>query len=173
MSSRMLYGPALYMPGVHFIVSRSSSALSHRKPAPAGMSPDGCRAGGNDKTDDLYLPILRRKGKKLNFYIMQFSLFLIYFIARELFNFFVLAEKGKSYMIFLFDIWLAVHHSITYLLLPTWYTNLLFIYTYYIKLGLYMFRAHSRPSSEGQRRKLYVYSLWYRHSLQATVLCNR
>jgi hypothetical protein len=32
------------------------------------------------------------------------------------------------------DIWLAVHHSITYLLLPTWYTNLFFVYTYYIKL---------------------------------------
>jgi len=30
------------------------------------------------------------------------------------------------------DIWLAVHHSITFLLLPTWYTNFLFIYTNYI-----------------------------------------
>ena len=33
------------------------------------------------------------------------------------------------------DIWLAVHHSITFLLLPTWYTNLLFIHTNYIKLN--------------------------------------
>ena len=32
-------------------------------------------------------------------------------------------------------IWLTVHHSITYLLFPTWYTNLLFVYTYYIKSG--------------------------------------
>jgi len=31
------------------------------------------------------------------------------------------------------DIWLAVHHSITFLLLPTWYTNFLFIYTNYIQ----------------------------------------
>ena len=33
------------------------------------------------------------------------------------------------------DIWLAVHHSITFLLLPTWCTNFLFIYTNYIKLN--------------------------------------
>jgi hypothetical protein len=33
------------------------------------------------------------------------------------------------------DIWLAMHHSITFLLLPTWYTNFLFIYTNYIKLN--------------------------------------
>ena len=33
------------------------------------------------------------------------------------------------------DIWLAVHHNITFLLLPTWYTNFLFIYTNYIKLN--------------------------------------
>ena len=32
------------------------------------------------------------------------------------------------------DIWLALHHSITYLLFPTRYTNLLFVYTNYIKL---------------------------------------
>ena len=32
------------------------------------------------------------------------------------------------------DIWLAVHH-ITFLLLPTWYTNFLFIHTNYIKLN--------------------------------------
>jgi hypothetical protein len=32
------------------------------------------------------------------------------------------------------DIWLAVHHSITFLLIPTGYTNFLFIYTNYIKL---------------------------------------
>jgi len=34
-----------------------------------------------------------------------------------------------------FDIWLAVHHSITFLLLPTWYTNFLFILINYIKLN--------------------------------------
>jgi hypothetical protein len=34
-----------------------------------------------------------------------------------------------------FDIWLAVHHSITFLLLPIWYTNFLFIHTNYIKLN--------------------------------------
>jgi len=33
------------------------------------------------------------------------------------------------------DICLAVHHGITFLLLPTWYTNFLFIYTNYIKLN--------------------------------------
>jgi hypothetical protein len=33
------------------------------------------------------------------------------------------------------NIWLAVHHSITFLLLPTWYTNFLFIHTNYIKLN--------------------------------------
>ena len=33
------------------------------------------------------------------------------------------------------DIWLAVHHSITSLLLPTWYTNFLLIHTNYIKLN--------------------------------------
>ena len=35
----------------------------------------------------------------------------------------------------LVDIWLAVHHSTTFLLLPTWYTNFLFIHTNYIKLN--------------------------------------
>jgi hypothetical protein len=33
------------------------------------------------------------------------------------------------------DTWLAVHHSITFLLLPTWYTNFLFIHINYIKLN--------------------------------------
>jgi hypothetical protein len=33
------------------------------------------------------------------------------------------------------DIWLAVHHSITFLLLPTWYTTFLFIHRNYIKLN--------------------------------------
>ena len=33
------------------------------------------------------------------------------------------------------DIWLVVHHSITFLLLPTWYTNFLFIHINYIKLN--------------------------------------
>ena len=33
------------------------------------------------------------------------------------------------------DTWLAVHHSITFLLLPTWYTNFLFIHTNYNKLN--------------------------------------
>ena len=39
------------------------------------------------------------------------------------------------YDIQVLDIWLAVHHSITSLLLPTWYTNFLFIHTNYIKLN--------------------------------------
>jgi hypothetical protein len=33
------------------------------------------------------------------------------------------------------DIRLAVHHSITFLLLPTWYTNFLFIHINHIKLN--------------------------------------
>jgi hypothetical protein len=42
----------------------------------------------------------------------------------------------NSFTIFtLLDIWLAVHHCITFLLLPTWYINFLFIYTNYIKLN--------------------------------------
>ena len=32
-------------------------------------------------------------------------------------------------------IWLAVHHSITFLLLPSWYTNFLFVHINYIKLN--------------------------------------
>jgi hypothetical protein len=40
---------------------------------------------------------------------------------------------GEHYQIL--DIWLAVHHSITFLLLPNWYTNFLFIHTNYIKLN--------------------------------------
>jgi hypothetical protein len=38
-------------------------------------------------------------------------------------------------LILILDIWLAVHHNITFLLLPTWYTNFLFIYTSYNKLN--------------------------------------
>jgi len=34
-----------------------------------------------------------------------------------------------------FDIWLAVHHSITFILLPTCYTNFLFIHINYVKLN--------------------------------------
>jgi hypothetical protein len=71
------------------------------------------------------------------------------------------------------DIWLAVHHGITFLLLPTWYTNFLFIHTNYIKLNSSTCFEAIRSSSGGQRRKLYIRSLWYRHSLQVTVLCNR
>jgi len=33
------------------------------------------------------------------------------------------------------DIWLAVHHSITFLLLPSWYTNFLFIHINYINFN--------------------------------------
>jgi hypothetical protein len=40
-------------------------------------------------------------------------------------------KKGNSSL----DIWLVVHHSITFLLLPTWYMNFLFIHTNYIKLN--------------------------------------
>ena len=71
------------------------------------------------------------------------------------------------------DIWLAVHHSITFLLLPTWYTNFLFIHTNYIKLIPLHVSSAIRSLSGGQRCKLYICSLWYRHSLQVTVLCNR
>ena len=39
------------------------------------------------------------------------------------------------YVCCVLDIWLAVHHSITFLLLPTWYTNFLFIHINYIKLN--------------------------------------
>jgi hypothetical protein len=47
------------------------------------------------------------------------------------------------------DIWLAVHHSITFLLLPSWYTNFLFIHTNYIKLNSStMFRAQSTHYQE-------------------------
>jgi hypothetical protein len=35
------------------------------------------------------------------------------------------------------DIWLTLNHSITLLLLPTWYTNFLFIYTNYNKLNTF------------------------------------
>jgi len=45
----------------------------------------------------------------------------------------VTIETGD--MVTFVDIWLAVHHSITFLLLPTWYTNFLFIHTNYIKLN--------------------------------------
>ena len=33
------------------------------------------------------------------------------------------------------DIWLAMYHGISFLLLPTWYTNFLFIHINYIKLN--------------------------------------
>ena len=44
--------------------------------------------------------------------------------------------------IYFVDIWLTVHRSITFLLLPTWYMNFLFIYTNYIKFH-HMIRAQS------------------------------
>jgi len=45
------------------------------------------------------------------------------------------AFKGLKTSIYL-DIWLAVHYSITFfLLLPTWYTSCLFIYTNYNNLN--------------------------------------
>ena len=62
---------------------------------------------------------------------------------------------------------------ITFLLLPTWYTNFLFIHTDYIKLNSSTCFEHNPLIIRGQRRKLYICSLWYRHSLQVTVLCNR
>jgi len=40
--------------------------------------------------------------------------------------------KRKTYIDANFDIWLAVRQNITLLLLRTWYTNFLFIYTNYI-----------------------------------------
>jgi len=41
-------------------------------------------------------------------------------------------SNGENQII---DIWLAVHHSTTFLLLPTWYTNFLFSHINYIKLN--------------------------------------
>jgi len=46
------------------------------------------------------------------------------------------------------DMWLAVHHSITFLLLPSWYTNFLFIHTLHKIKFLYMFRAQSAHHQE-------------------------
>jgi hypothetical protein len=48
---------------------------------------------------------------------------------------FVLVPLDKSKRLPSLDVWLAVHHSITFLLLPTWYTNFLFIHINYIKLN--------------------------------------
>ena len=48
----------------------------------------------------------------------------------------------------------------------------LFTYNTFIKI-LYMFRALPCSSSGGLRRNcIYICSLWYRHSLQVTVLCT-
>ena len=45
-------------------------------------------------------------------------------------------EISLPYVIFkILDIWLAVYHSITSLLLTNWYTNFLFIHINYIKLN--------------------------------------
>ena len=60
----MLHRLALCNPGVHFILSRSTSALSHRKLAPAGMSPDGYRADDNDKTRSEFTDF-RKEGEKI------------------------------------------------------------------------------------------------------------
>jgi hypothetical protein len=49
------------------------------------------------------------------------------------------------------DIWLAVHHSITFLLLPTRYTNFLFIHINYIKLNSSKF-----VYQVGNNKKVYV-----------------
>ena len=50
-------------------------------------------------------------------------------------------------------------------------TSCLFTYNTLIKI-LYMFRALPCSFSGDLRRKLYICSLWYRHSLQVTVLCT-
>jgi hypothetical protein len=46
----------------------------------------------------------------------------------------VFVKSRQLYQVNL-DIWLAVHRSIPFLLLPTWYTNFVFIHTNYIKLN--------------------------------------
>jgi hypothetical protein len=60
----------------------------------------------------------------------------------------------------------------SFLLLPTWYTNFLFIYTNHINSNPLNVSSAFRPSSGGPRRKLYICSLWYRHCLQVTVFLN-
>jgi hypothetical protein len=88
-----------------------------------------------------------------------------------------------------FDIWLAVHHSITFFII----TNLIHKFLvhshklYKIKF-LYMFREQSAHHQEVNDANctyaasgivtlckwlscVYICSLWYRHSLQVTVLC--
>jgi len=42
--------------------------------------------------------------------------------------------EENTILVFFIYIWLAVHHYITFLSLPNWYTNFLFIYTNYIRL---------------------------------------
>ena len=44
-------------------------------------------------------------------------------------------ERVVGNVILDLDIWLAVHHSITFLLLPTWYTNFFYIHINYVKLN--------------------------------------
>ena len=46
-----------------------------------------------------------------------------------------MAPYFESKQVHSLDIWLAVHHSTTFLLLPTWYINFLFFHTNYIKLN--------------------------------------
>jgi hypothetical protein len=78
------------------------------------------------------------------------------------------------------DDWLTVHRSITLVDLQLEAQNSnLFTYNTFIKI-LYMFRALSSLSSGGLRRNciyaasgiVTLCSLWYRHSLQVTVLCT-
>ena len=58
-------------------------------------------------------------------------------------------QMNKLYL----NIWLAVHHSITFLLLPTWYTNFLFIHINYIKLLyiiIHMYNLRRWPPDDGR-----------------------
>ena len=65
-------------------------------------------------------------------WIMQLGLFDIGICAKE-----HMIKRWSQYetSCINLDIWLAVHRSITFLLLPTWYTNFLFIHTNYIELN--------------------------------------
>jgi len=60
---------------------------------------------------------------------------------------------NEYFWLYFFYIWLAVHHSITFLLLPTWYTNFLFIHINYIKLLyiiIHMYNLRRWPPDDGR-----------------------
>jgi hypothetical protein len=55
--------------------------------------------------------------------------------SHSLYSLLFISSSIEYWFVKSLDIRLAVHHSITFLLLPTWYTNFLFIHTNYIKLN--------------------------------------